>query len=387
MIVYGYAFLLSYFILANANLSIYVESPLNGASFVTNANGKLTVPLEYEIFGGLSNEQEDLMFCFTLKSIERGINIVEDACVPLSQNKLTINDLPSDQYALVSYLKNRKTAESMENTKVYNHFSISSYADALPKIELSADSAVIASSHTIAAETKKSATDLTLQYQLIRKFSNIPYAAVCILLMDKIKKQLLVNWSCLNPSDRQFSLSNLPIGNYEVHAIIKDSQITDPKNSMLESTEIIRDISVKSLSDVLPAIVVPPGTLEYVVHDTQSNKASIQLQYELHGIPSALRQVTLCLEIGLATSESILMPYTCLSSEQLNQNTLTLQNIPLGQYEVKFIVALKENTKINYSSTLRTVLVEIRRPVEFQPSYDWQPLHAWHTIPSGIETR
>ncbi|KAJ1437415.1 hypothetical protein B484DRAFT_445213 [Ochromonadaceae sp. CCMP2298] len=31
--------------------------------------------------------------------------------------------------------------------------------------------------------------------------------------------------------------------------------------------------------------------------------------------------------------------------------------------------------------------VEVRLQEEFQPSYEWRPLRAWHTIPAGIETR
>ena len=41
----------------------------------------------------------------------------------------------------------------------------------------------------------------------------------------------------------------------------------------------------------------------------------------------------------------------------------------------------------SYESTQRQVEIDIRVLVEFRPSYVWQRLHAWHTIPSGIETR
>ena len=34
-----------------------------------------------------------------------------------------------------------------------------------------------------------------------------------------------------------------------------------------------------------------------------------------------------------------------------------------------------------------TGVIDIRRPQEFAPSFDWEPLHAWHTAPKGIEIR
>ena len=105
-----------------------------------------------------------------------------------------------------------------------------------------------------------------------------------------------------------------------------------------------------------------------------------------------------------------LLPPTCLPTEH---RTVTLRGVPAGSYTAQFYlqplgvpaVANAPNTTLShfehkqqqhqhnqqqqlwFPSSLREVQLEVRLPVEFVPSYDWQLLHIWHTIPSGIETR
>ena len=66
--------------------------------------------------------------------------------------------------------------------------------------------------------------------------------------------------------------------------------------------------------------------------------------------------------------------------------TLIFRKVPPGVFQIQgtFHVAGRPDVVLQTPASIR---VEVQLEMEFRPTYDWQPLHAWHTIPSGLITR
>eukprot|EP01034_Spumella_vulgaris_P025286 gene25287-31724_t len=58
-----------------------------------------------------------------------------------------------------------------------------------------------------------------------------------------------------------------------------------------------------------------------------------------------------------------------------------------GRYLATFVLRNEKSADVFYAASSVQIPVEVRPSEEFIPTYDWQTLHAWHTIPSGIVTR
>ena len=97
-------------------------------------------------------------------------------------------------------------------------------------------------------------------------------------------------------------------------------------------------------------------------------------------------------EEGLGSIIEI-VSFMCLTA---GQRSVQLTSIPTGRYSVKMQLALANNHSIILSvPDSSTYRIEARNEfnfrvhhlVELVPSYEWQPLHVWHSVPSGIVTR
>lgn len=63
--------------------------------------------------------------------------------------------------------------------------------------------------------------------------------------------------------------------------------------------------------------------------------------------------------------------------------SMKLDGIKPGRYEAH--MRLREEGAEGAPPSI--LLVEVQTESEIRPSYNWQALHAWHTIPTGLETR
>lgn len=70
-----------------------------------------------------------------------------------------------------------------------------------------------------------------------------------------------------------------------------------------------------------------------------------------------------------------------------NDRKVHIEDVPIGEYVAQLILQSSHNLSINSSSVDMNIEVRLQKSVEFVPSYDWQPLKPWHTIPAGIITR
>ncbi len=380
---------------AAAAPSIYLDSPKHGATFLLKmgANSQ-SIPLEYQLFGLDSSDQYEL--CFEIYSISNDMkNVVENACIPIDNNRLTINNLSEGQYQLHAWLKSLKRGlDMLQSTKITNAFQIYSYESAVPRINLHPKDIQVRSDGQfhLVADVKKRTADLTLGYSYSASPLDPSLFTLCAYIVDlnSQSQKLKLPLTCLSAKDRQLMLNNLGVGDLELHLILRDVRNNNQLDSLIKASELIRIVHVKDLDQSLPNLQVLNPLQEYV-EDPSTHTATVEINFQFQGDQYAIQQVVICVVIELITHnhtaelKSVVVPFSCLPP---NNNVLTLQNMKVGEYSAMLMLARADrSTDVRYFETKQDLSISIRPPQEFVPTYDWQALHSWHTIPSGIETR
>jgi hypothetical protein len=374
-----------------ADPSIYLSQPKQEGTYITPGSGNpIRLPLEFELFG-LSLPHDNYEFCFSLKSNTHFTEVIGSQCLPSKNNQLALKLTLDGQFTMTSFLKEKDSQSgewrSLEgNTLISTVFSVVNYESALPKIELTGypsyeEKIVLATSQT---NTGVEAGTLQLDYTYSKSPVEHNRFALCAHIVDEKTKATKLSWSCLTPNDRRLFLSNLAIGEYVISLRLKDMSVADTSaNGVgIVSTQVQKRIIVTELWNVLPKISLINPLQEYVT-DHLSQTATVQIAFELSGVPSAIQQLVVCIEI-VNSKGSQTVKYSCLP---VSNNVITMQNVAADDYTAKLVVARAITPQEGFSSSLLEFPILIKHPVEFIPSYSWQPLHAWHTIPSGIETR
>lgn len=326
-------------------------------------------------------------FCFDIYSIYKGARYVDLTCLSTDHRSFEITAIEAGEYKMTAVLRSIEYENQFfESTRIVNTFSVVSYDDALPKIEIQSSAGDI----VIAANEATSQADLNLGFALSNGLLDTNLFTTCVMLQDMDRSKVVVSWTCLKPTDRSIALNNLKIGNYELHMILRNTSNADTSaKSLVKSSEVVKVVRIKSLIDVIPLINSPSTLLEYGIdlhaHATSqatSGKSNVNIQYEVRGVVSAVQQLFLCVQVT-KIDDSILLPFSCLSA---STSVLTLLNMEIGSYTATLMLSVDQRLPLPSAESIE-VKIDIRPMIEFIPSYDWQPLHAWHTIPSGIETR
>lgn len=380
-----------------ATPSIYLDSPNNGAGFLLKKGiTTQSIPLEYQLFGIDSNDKYEL--CFEVFSVTEGMKkVVDVTCVPSEYNRLTIQDLIEGQYQLHGWLKSLVLGiDFSQTTKIINTFHIYSYASAVPNIELHPQNGASINEKGIinlVADAQKGIAELSLGYSYSQSLLDHAFFTLCAYIYDlnTQNKRMKLPLTCLNAKDRQLVLNNLASGeSLEVHLLLRDIRYNDREEGLITGSEIVRIVNVMELSKALPILTIQDPHQEYL-QDPLTHMATVQISFQFQGASSAIKQIVTCITIerthghAETTSKSVVVPYSCLPS---TNNIISLQNMKRGEYKASMILARADKpSEVKYLESVQEFTISIRPPVEFIPSYDWQPLHVWHTIPSGIETR
>jgi hypothetical protein len=366
-----------------ADPSIYLQEPRQeGKYYSLSANQPAKVPLEFQLFS-LNQPLSQYEFCFSVKSNHFGHYAIQLTCLPAQHNALSMNDLKEDEYTISCYLQEKQHDGSWNplqpSTLISNVFHVIDYENALPKIELLSVPQV--GDITLVADYSKNSADLNLPYTFSNSAFNLQYFTLCLQIHESTTKAEKLKLSCMNANDRQLALNNLSVGKYEIAFILKD--LTKQTNNFLPSTQFSRNLVVSPFLDNLPKIHLLNPLQEYVTHP-ETGKSHIQIVYRLDGFPTAINQVGMCFDLQDTSSGEFMVKNYCLSPKD---NQLTLSNMEPKEYLSKMRLIPLKNTNEVLANTEITFPVIVKKPVEFIPSYEWQPLHVWHTIPSGIETR
>lgn len=161
---------------------------------------------------------------------------------------------------------------------------------------------------------------------------------------------------------------------------------------------------VTHVAHVAPISLLVHSDYHYqdIVAEVDTGRANAHIPFAVSGGNASLFQV--CIQISSETDPSVQLSHTCVST---GHTEFILEQLAPGVYVV--VLSLKDyNTNSNshrettdtteesfsieknpqrWGKSASEVNIEVRRLEEFVPTYDWQRLRAWHTIPSGIETR
>jgi hypothetical protein len=145
--------------------------------------------------------------------------------------------------------------------------------------------------------------------------------------------------------------------------------------------------------------------------DGPAETATLSVSVTVQGLPGAVRQVMPCLSLYRPKSDNSrpytddnphsrggLVTRTCLAPDSSSflvssvgagtyEAVLSLNHRPVLIDDVDAITAAVDAARNAARRGEVLVAIEVEKMTEFVPSYDWQPLRPWHTIPAGLETR
>lgn len=131
------------------------------------------------------------------------------------------------------------------------------------------------------------------------------------------------------------------------------------------------------LGSAAPSIVPDQKRLEGILGQ------ELQLQYRVQdGFGRSEVAVCISLERTHPGPRETMLRESCFSIH--NEAPDVLQSLKLGGIKAGRYEA---HMRLHDEGGFTTLLVEVQPESEIRPSYSWQALHAWHTIPTGLETR
>jgi len=237
-----------------------------------------------------------------------------------------------------------------------------------------------------------------LEYQFTETTPQLPLAGfvVCLHIMDVASTQLIVDRTCTTQIHSSIKLRNLPIGQYHIHSYLKKKASSNGREDAViledgDTDEIVLNVNVMQLDQIsAPQIMMGSIASEFVT-DISTGVVDIAVPYHVMGLTTIVQQLQMCIVLlDQQHRNEVVIRYSssCLPS---TYSELTLLSIKPGLYMMTLFLAVIDpdsgEPTMQYPSSKVSVPVTVQLPSEFVPSYDWKPLHPWHTIPSGIETR
>lgn len=355
--------------------------------------------------------------------LSTGVKSVPFTCMETIHRRLELANFRAGQYTITAVLREKETKNVLDYTRIVNSFNVIAYADILPVIDIPVQAGDI----HVAANAGSGLAAVDIPFSILpssqqSSFLDIGAFTVCATVEDRATQQVLVSWTCLKNADRALSLNQLQPGHaYEVHLRLRDTSNADrsPK-SLLASTEVVRTVVIRELLPLVPSIALLPQTPRDYGVDTVDGTVSLQfhyaLQYPFPEVFNVENQLFVCLHLRHSTvpftttattattaaddtvshtdvTTTVIIPYSCVPAKN---DYISVPQMKRGYYQAELSVSIDQRQRVAESTTSKSTDASPRRVVfdvdvrpmeEFTPTYEWQPLHAWHTIPSGIETR
>ena len=109
----------------------------------------------------------------------------------------------------------------------------------------------------------------------------------------------------------------------------------------------------------------------------------LTVRYRFTGPQEVGNKRVVCVTLEKEETKELLLRDQCFAVSDVHAQeslVLKLQNLPEGKASLVLTEEGRQGEKAS-------VELEVQKQTEMRPSYDWQPLRVWHTIPSGVETR
>jgi hypothetical protein len=256
-------------------------------------------------------------------------------------------------------------------------------------------------SSTHAVRTSSSSTSTSIQYEVRGLLPSSISAQVCVQISSAHNGRELLPRTCYSAIDGivRKILDGLTLGSYLLHLTLEEKTADDMK-----SLRVTTWIEVKEIKDIVPRFAIDRLSREIGLHPSDP-KSNFIVKFPIVGIESAISLVQVCLEVNLMTdlhgsyhSSEILqdkqsaareksipiMDLTCISK---GKRSFNLKGIREGVYDIRLIQRLSGDPYTLFQESEVHMRLEARAFVEMLPTYNWQKLYVWHTIPMGLETR
>jgi len=370
--------------------------------------------VHYEVKGPDGPESFDLVdsVCVELSKADEQ-DVLLDSCTPVLTNtagEASLGYLGVGEYDFFLYAKHGR--QEVTGTRYQERIVVKRMAELVPHIQLEQEVRIV-------LPYKQDKGDVELAYQIgTHSVLDESEYAVCLRIIPNKSPDddapPLLTLTCLatdgenipktTSQKRTLTLSNVPIGQYLVTMYLRDAKNGD----LLETSAVYANLFVKSLDEELPLIEVPTNYIEEVAEDKVDGTATVTLEHWVGGEASAKQLVRLCIRIAKQEEEeereeeeSDIVKLACV--DPFHSKIALTQVLP-GKYVATYFLSTsleknhqdaatvkKQVVYFNSSSSPATtplqVVIEVRQPTEFVPSYEWQDLKKWHTIPTGVETR
>ena len=411
MIGWGYALLILFVACDSHAPSIKLMQPLQSALYFLGSTAETTsVIVMYRIFDLSTSSLTSPHLCISLMEDLTHEELVPSTCFEVGDGLVerVFSGLPRGTYNLTLSLQ----ADNLvgNNEIVTSLFYIKSIEELLPTVSIvdSTGSSQASGMNVVTSAGLEKSTDASVEYSLGATLLDMSELEICVDLTDLSIKSKVLGLTCVPATQRVLTFQALNLGTYSLSLTLATKLSHEKKEPRIlyQKSEIIHLIHIRSITDIdmMPYIVLEEKLSEIGLH-SQEEKIDFKVEFTIHGIPSATSQVQVCARVDLIqietedqstldtvhlreenvrSSRRHVMVLSCIPPEE---SSLILAGISAGRYDVILSLRLSSAPYTSFDSTVKHINLETRIFTEFLPSYKWQPLHAWHTIPTGIQTR
>ena len=415
------------FLFCNGCLSqvptIILLEPLNSALYILGAaDGAISTNVVYEVQNLSSLLLTSPQVCLHLVSDLTYEELLPSTCFEANEETVSrkFNGIPKGSFRLnLSLVSNGVpvTSESVTSTfhvryveellpeitvlkeqNTHEHFSPDNYAHVSRELNVVA---------TQPADGQLS--NVKIEYMLGESLLQMDNIEVCVHLSEVNTNIDVLQLACVPSSQRILTFQALSVGSYSLTLTLAKKANDDLKieRELYLSSERKMLINVKSITDdgMMPYIALNEAPSEMGVHSAD-DKADFNVVFGIRGTSSSVDQVQVCARVdsikvrglggvigdsdykGVSDEfSSSITPVMALSCVSPGETSFVLKGLTEGIYSVHLLLRLRAAPHTTFESSMKKFHLDVRIFNEFVPSYNWQPLHAWHTIPTGIQTR
>jgi hypothetical protein len=386
--------------------ALQLLKPLPGATYyILPGLRTATIPVIYR-FDAVSVADYSAAFCLVVSSLTGNQQFSEN-CFDVQHTALNLNDISEGSYRVTVYLREQTMADKpiIESSIQSIDFEVrQAPVPAVAVLQSGKESGDILG----AADPATNLAAVSLELRWTGVSDAVLYAyEVCISLIEQSQRSVILPSTCFAHTDTTISLSRLPTGLYNLQSVLRRNGGTVAAADGVFNNYALR---VAPLTEVYPSLLIPEGgALTHAVVRDSAGRASYKLEYVASTASrsvnadiavqivsadiSVVAMVVPCLELSNAEDTSVLAPTTCLEP---SQHTFSIRALPVGVYTARLSLrpayyAQSATLPPDYAvavvkSTIKAPM-EVRVPEEFVPTYEWQPLGPWHTVPTGLEIR
>jgi hypothetical protein len=353
-----------------------------------------------------------------------------ESCTELSEHGASLHEIGLGDYRITAYLREYFGSDSRivtESTKT-SDFQVVREAEVVSQIP-GLEVRLLEDAQNINAASSEDKTwiavaDLTtglaeLSLSLVQQPSSAIQAgqySTCLWVHGTTTNAPKLVPTCLPAGQNTATLSGLSIGAYTLSTGLRAAG----DDVVIPQSMRTWPFAVLQLADAYPVLSLAQSDihrdesggyrLEFGA-DGPAETATVSVTVVVQGLPGAVRQVMPCLSLygpkpdnsppytdDDPHSRGGLVMRTCLAP---GSTTFLISSVGVGTYEavlslnhrpvliddVDAVTAAVDAARKASRRGEVLVAIEVGRMAEFVPSYDWQPLRPWHTIPSGLETR